>query len=117
MRPPSEFTGVERKELLGSDFSGHFTQPDKAREGYRRVFAEGFVTDYPLTFRRVDGTLTDVIYNATLYRDAAGAGRGVVAAARDVTALRSAHGRAELVIEKRAHRPLRGESRRGAHSQ
>jgi len=92
-------TGVERKELLGSDFSGHFTQPDKAREGYRRVFAEGFVTDYPLTFRRVDGTLTDVIYNATLYRDAAGAGRGVVAAARDVTALRSAHGRAELVIE------------------
>ena len=92
-------TGVEREKLLGSDFSRHFTQPEKAREAYRRVFAEGFVTDYPLTFRSVDGTLTEVIYNATLYRDAAGVGRGVVAAARDVSDLRSAHGRAELVIE------------------
>ena len=78
-------TGVGREELVGTDFSEYFTEPDKAREGYRRVFAEGAVTDYPLTIRRVDGALTDVLYNASCFKDAAGDVQGVFAAARDVT--------------------------------
>jgi len=44
-------TGVSREQLLGSDFSDYFTEPDKAREGYQRVFSQGFVTDYPLSIR------------------------------------------------------------------
>src|SRR6185436_12399624 len=42
-------TGVSRDLLIGTDFSDYFTEPDKAREGYRQVFAKGSVTDYPLT--------------------------------------------------------------------
>src|SRR6185369_9522536 len=38
-------TGVERGELIGTDFSDYFTQPEKAREGYQQVFSQGFVTD------------------------------------------------------------------------
>ena len=34
-------TGVGREELVGTDFSEYFTEPDQAREGYLRVFAEG----------------------------------------------------------------------------
>jgi PAS domain S-box-containing protein len=78
-------TGVPREELIGTDFSDYFTEPDKANEGYQRAFAEGSVTDYPLTMRNRGGALTDVLYNASVYRDAAGSVLGVFAAARDVT--------------------------------
>jgi PAS domain S-box-containing protein len=79
-------TGVERERLVGTDFADYFTEPDRAREGYRQVFAEGSATDYPLTIRHTDGALTDVLYNASVYKDAAGSVLGVFAAARDVTA-------------------------------
>ena len=78
-------TGVSRDELIGTDFSDYFTEPDKARKGYQQVFAEGFVTDYPLTIRHEDGHLTDVLYNASVYKDVQGSVLGVFAAARDVT--------------------------------
>jgi PAS domain S-box-containing protein len=78
-------TGVAREQLIGTDFSNYFTEPDKAKEGYQRVFAKGFVTDYPLTVRHKDGRLTDVLYNATIYKNEAGEVQGVFAAARDIT--------------------------------
>jgi len=71
-------TGATRVELIGTDFCEYFTEPEKAGEGYRRVFAEGFVTDYPLTIRHRDGRLTDVLYNASVYRDAKGSVMGVL---------------------------------------
>ena len=83
-------TGAERAQLVGTDFSDYFTEPDRAREGYRQVFAQGFVTDYPLTVRHTGGGLTDVLYNASVYKDADGHVLGVFAAARDVTAQRRA---------------------------
>jgi PAS domain S-box-containing protein len=92
-------TGVLRGKLIGTDFSNYFTEPEKAREGYRRVFLEGLVTDYPLTIRHVDGKLTDVLYNASVYRDARGNVLGVFAAARDVTAQRQASEYARSLIE------------------
>ena len=78
-------TGVPREKLVGTDFSDYFTEPEKAREGYQQVFAKGFVTDYPLTIRHKDGRLTDVLYNASVYKEAGGNVLGVFAAARDVT--------------------------------
>lgn len=94
----AKVTGVEREWLVGTDFSDYFTEPETAREGYRRVFAEGSVTDYPLTIRHRDGGLTDVLYNASVYRDAAGKVLGVFAAARDVTAQRRAE--AEIAAQR-----------------
>lgn len=79
-------TGVSRENLIGTDFSSYFTEPEKAQEGYRQVFAKGMVTDYPLTIRHAGGELTDVLYNASVYRDEQGIVLGVFAAARDVTA-------------------------------
>ena len=88
-------TGVPRGKLIGTDFAGYFTDPDKAHEGYRRAFTRGSVTDYPLTLRHRDGTLTDVLYNASVYRDAGGDVLGVCAAARDVTRQKEAFEAAE----------------------
>ncbi len=78
-------TGLGRAELIGTVFSDYFTEPDKARAGYRKVFEKGYITDYPLALRHKDGHATDVLYNASLYRDEAGKVLGIFAAARDVT--------------------------------
>ncbi len=83
-------TGVSREKLIGTDFSDYFTEPEMAREGYQRVFADGFVTDYPLTLRHYGGRLIDVLYNASVYKDVHGAVLGVFAAARDVTVQKQA---------------------------
>ncbi len=80
-----EMTGYSREQLVGSDFSDYFTEPQKARDGYKQVFSEGFVKDYALAIRSQSGKITDVIYNASIYRDALGNIQGVFAAARDVT--------------------------------
>ena len=80
-----EATGRSRDELIGSDFSDYFTEPDKARKGYQQVFADGFVRDYPLAILHQSGRITDVLYNATVYRNEAGEIQGIFAAARDIT--------------------------------
>jgi PAS domain S-box-containing protein len=78
-------TGVSRANLIGSDFFDYFTEPDKARAGYEEVFLRGAVRDYPLAVRHTSGLVTDVIYNATVYKNAAGEVQGVFASARDIT--------------------------------
>ena len=82
----SKVIGRSRTELIGTDFSDYFTEPAKARETYQQVFALGSVIDYPLTIRHREGRLTDVLYNASLYKDSSGTVLGVFAAARDITA-------------------------------
>jgi PAS domain S-box-containing protein len=82
-----KLTGVPRDKLIGTSFSDYFTDPKKAEQIYRRVFNEGMAVDYPLTLRHRNGPeqLTEVLYNASVYRDANGRVLGVFAAARDVT--------------------------------
>jgi PAS domain S-box-containing protein len=92
-------TGLSREALVGTDFFDYFTEPARAREGYQEVFAEGSVTEYPLTIRHRDGTLTDVLYNGSVYKDARGNVLGVVASARDVTAQKQASLYARSLIE------------------
>ena len=81
-------TGVPREQLIGTDFTRYFTEPQNAEAGYQKVLAEGQVRDYPLTIRHTSGRTTDVLYHATVYRNEAGAVQGVFAAARDVTELK-----------------------------
>jgi PAS domain S-box-containing protein len=76
-------TGISRKNLTGTDFFDYFTDPEKAREVYREVFAKGFVADYPLTIK--DHKLTDVLLNGSVYKDDRGNVHGVVVVARDIT--------------------------------
>src|SRR5216684_886221 len=92
-------TGVSREELIGTDFSDYFTEPEKARAGYQRAFMEGLVRDYPLAIRHVSGRITDVLYNASVFKDDKGNALGVFAAARDVTEQKQASQYARSLIE------------------
>ncbi len=80
-----QVAGVARERLIGSDFSDYFTEPEKARQGYEQVFAQGSVRDYPLAIRHTSGGVADVLYNASVFKNEAGEIEGVFAAARDVT--------------------------------
>ncbi len=79
----STITGVSKKELIGTHFYDYFTEPERAREVYQKIFLKGFVKNYPLTIR--DGKLTDVLFNGSLYKDEEGNALGAVVVARDVT--------------------------------
>jgi len=82
-------TGCTRDELIGAPFKDYFTDSGRAQAGINRVLAEGKVTNYELTARARDGTLTVVSYNATTFHDRDRILQGVFAAARDVTELKS----------------------------
>jgi PAS domain S-box-containing protein len=83
-----KITGITRKKLIGSDFADYFENPDKARKGYKTVFSEGMVKDYPLSILHKSGRKIDVLYNATLFKNEKGEIQGVFAAARDITDLK-----------------------------
>jgi len=77
-------TGIERENLIGTNFVRYFTEPEKAREVYKEVFTKGSVIDSPLTFRHINGKLTDVLFNGSVYKDSLGNVIGAVIVARDI---------------------------------
>ncbi len=101
-RATETVTGVSRRRLIGSDFCDYFTQPEKARQGYEEVFAQGKVQDYPLAIRHASGRVTDVLYNASLFKNEAGEIEGVLAAARDITRRKQAEEELRLSRERLA---------------
>lgn len=94
-------TGVPRDQLIGSSFSNYFTDPRRADEVYQRALDDEPTADYQLTLRHHNGreTITEVLYNATAYRDSEGKVRGVFAATRDVSAPKKAAQYARSLIE------------------
>ena len=101
-------TGYSRNELIGTDFSDYFTEPEKARAGYQQVFTYGEVRDYSLEIQHKDGNTTPVLYNASVYRDENSEIIGIFAAARDITerkkaeeALKKAHDSLEEKVKER----------------
>ena len=76
-------TGSSRAELIGTDFSECFTDPDRARSGYRQAFREGVVQNSTLGIRHRDGRTIPVLYDASVYRDDKGEVVGVFVVARE----------------------------------
>lgn len=81
-------TGYSRQELIGTDFCSYFSNKEHAREGYEKVFSEGFVRDYPLEIVHKNGHKTPVLYNASVYKNKDEIIQGVFASARDISAMK-----------------------------
>jgi len=113
-----QVTGFSRSELIGTDFSDYFTEPEKAKAGYEKVFRDGAATDYALEIRHKNGQVTPVLYNAAVYRDALGKVMGVVASARDITdrkkaeeALKKAHDLLDIRVKERTTELIQSNTR------
>lgn len=84
-------TGYTRRELVGTDFSRYFTDPQRARDIYEKVLQQlGSIRDFELTIRHRNGDLTPVLYNASVYTDKEKQVQGVFAVARDMTKYKEA---------------------------
>ena len=94
-------TDVSKEKLIGSDFINYFTEPELAKKGYEEVFDKGFVVDYPLVL--IDGKLTSVLFNGSVYKDGAGNVVGAVVVARDITEQKKAE---KELIEAKASAEL-----------
>jgi PAS domain S-box-containing protein len=71
-----------RNKLTGTDFGNYFTEPQIAHEICQEVFAKGFVKNFPITI--LDGKLTNVLLNGSVYKDDRGNVLGAVVVARDI---------------------------------
>jgi PAS domain S-box-containing protein len=78
-------TGYARAELIGSSFPDYFTDPKRSAAGVRLTLDKGAVTNYELTLRNKEGQESLVSFNAAIFKDQAGAVRGIFASARDIT--------------------------------
>jgi PAS domain S-box-containing protein len=93
-------TGYIREELIGTDFSFYFSDPDAAKKGYEMVFKNGLVRDYELELKHKNGQLTYVTYNASVYKDGNGNVVGVFAAARDISEKKQAEEKRKQLHEE-----------------
>ncbi len=81
--------GQARAELIGRTLAEFFTEPECAREGWRRALAQGSVTDFALAIRHGSGMVVDMLYNASVFRGPGGAVEGVFLVGRDVSQMRA----------------------------
>jgi PAS domain S-box-containing protein len=77
--------GYARRELIGTPFPDYFTDSKRAAEGVRLTLDKGAVTNYELTLHSKDGAEQLVSFNAAIFKDEAGAVRGIFASARNIT--------------------------------
>ncbi len=77
-------SGSSRQELIGSDFSSLFTEPDKARTVYVQAFGEGQVRNVELEFTGEDGSTFPILFSASVIRER-GETLGVCAIGRDIS--------------------------------
>ena len=48
-------TAIPREKLIGTDFSSYFTEPERAKKGYKTVLKKGFIKNYELTLQDSSG--------------------------------------------------------------
>ena len=79
-------TDKSRKMLIDTNFINYIVEKKKAKEFYMKVFSKGFVLNFPLTI--MDGVLTDVLVNGSVYKNEQGDVLGAIIVARDITELK-----------------------------
>ncbi len=79
-------TDKARSKIIGTNFTDYFVETKEAFNIFKEVFKKGFVLNYPLTI--IDGVLTDVLLNGSVFKDLDKKVLGAVIVARDITGLK-----------------------------
>ena len=78
--------GLPRERIIGTDFPGYFTEPEKARIGCKQVFDNGKVVNHELYLKRTDRSSLPVSCNASVYTDKECQVIGALIVTRDISA-------------------------------
>lgn len=76
-------TGMERLQIIGSDFADYCTEPEKVRAIYQEVIANELIAGVPLIFCQKEGKRTNVLCNVSTYKNDEGNIAGMVLIARN----------------------------------
>ena len=80
-----KLTGYAQEQLIGSQFSDYFTEPERAEAAVKQTLSEGSVTNYELLLRSRHRREILISFTASVFKDTTGTIRGIFAVARDVT--------------------------------
>jgi PAS domain S-box-containing protein len=79
----TRITGIPREKITGTFFFDYFTRPETAKGIVQEVFEKGSISDYLLIIKHVNGKLTEVLFNGSVYKDANDKVLGAVVIARE----------------------------------
>ncbi len=77
----------EYKKLIGSSFSGYFTNSKDAEELYRKTLSHEKVVNFPLEFKHNNEAI-EVVFSSSIYKDEKGDISGILATARDIAEIK-----------------------------
>jgi PAS domain S-box-containing protein len=78
-------TGISKDLLIDTEFTNYFTEPQNAEIAYKQAFNKGYLCDFKLRVKHVDGNSTPVLLNASIVRDSKNDVLGVCVTLRDNT--------------------------------
>lgn len=99
-RAAEKATGRSRAELIGTDLSDCFADPDKACSIYRQALRKGGVSDGPLVLRHRDEHDTGVLYNASTHNNEKGEVSCLFASVRDISERQQAETRIHMLNQE-----------------
>ena len=92
-------TGYPRDEIIGREFSDIFTEPEKAKESYQKIFKEKYVRNYPLEVQHIDGKTIPVLCTLSLYKDESGNVGGIFTSLRNITERKEVEKQLKLAVK------------------
>ncbi len=84
-RATEEISGIPRKQLIGSEFIGYFSDIEQACEIFRRTLEQGRLRDCRMYFRHPTRRMAEVLCNTSLLYDDVGKVCGIVVVAHDIS--------------------------------
>jgi PAS domain S-box-containing protein len=79
------FKCTSREEVFSSPLISFYVHPEKRPAFVERVEREGYVKEYPLQFRRRDGTVIDALMTVVPQKNPDGTTRAFIGTLRDIT--------------------------------
>jgi PAS domain S-box-containing protein len=92
-------TGYSKIDLIGTDFSDYFIEPEKVRKCHQQACIYGKVWNYYLEIKHKDGHATPVLYNASVYKNESEVVIYIFATARNITERKKAEEALKKVYE------------------
>ncbi len=84
------FAGKKAEDLIGKPLHEIFANPEESTRIYSILFETGFIHDYNIQLKKMDGTITQTSFSAFLMKDTRGMPIGVSGLVRDITQRRQA---------------------------